>query len=115
MRPIDADTLKEIIGECPENWADSPEEIVAFNMWHRVMDDIDSTPTIGGWISVNERLPENGQFVVVRHRVEGRIYSEVAHYIMDLWWLDWDSNGLELNAISWIPLPEPPEGMKWDE
>ncbi|MBR6030177.1 MAG: hypothetical protein IKP40_13925 [Clostridia bacterium] len=47
MRLIDADALKEIIGECPENWTDSPEEIEAFNMWHRIMDDIDSVPTIG--------------------------------------------------------------------
>lgn len=58
MRLIDADALKELIGECPENWTDSPEEIAEFNMWHRIMDDIDSCPTIGGWISVKDRLPE---------------------------------------------------------
>lgn len=61
------------------------------------------------WISVKDRLPENGQWVVVRYKVKGRIYSDVANYIMELWWLDWDTNGLELDAISWIPLPEPPE------
>lgn len=63
------------------------------------------------WVGVQDRLPEDGQLVVVRHEVKGRIYSEVANYIMNLWWLDWDSNGLKLNAISWFPLPEPEEEM----
>ena len=99
MRLIDADALKIAIDD---GW--HPDMMVS-----EIWEVIDNVPSIGGWISVNERLPENGQFVVVRHEVKGRIYSEVAHYIMNLWWLDWDSNGLELNAISWMPLPEPPE------
>lgn len=119
MRLIDADELKEIVGECPENWTDSPEEVEAFNMWHRVMDDIDSTPTISGWISVKDRLPEKSQQVLVRIRNLTRIcnYSEkwrvFNHYDElgqpnkgDRTWYD---------VTYWMPLPEPPEEENEDE
>lgn len=46
MRLIDADALKESIGECPENWTDTPEEVQRQNDWFRVMDEIDSAPTV---------------------------------------------------------------------
>ncbi|MBR4457364.1 MAG: hypothetical protein IKS31_00170 [Clostridia bacterium] len=82
MRLIDADDLKEIIGECPENWTDSPEEVAEFNMWHRIMDDIDSTPTISGWISVKDRMPPNDATKVLTYG------NPVTH---------------------WMPLPEPPK------
>ena len=99
MRPIDADALAAKYMEKPPDYYHTSQ----------IVGEITAAPTVDDWISVKDRLPEDGQFVVVRHEVEGRIYSEVAHYILNLWWLDWDSNGLELNAISWIPLPEPPE------
>ena len=106
VRLIDADALYEELRYMPY------DNILEGTIGHeRPLRAIVNAPTVEmpGWISVNERLPEDGQFVVVRHEVKGRIYSEVAHYIMDLWWLDWDTNGLELNAICWMPLPEPPE------
>ena len=65
MRLIDVDILKEIIGECPENWTNSPEEIEAFDMWHRIMDDIDSTPTANDWVSVKNRLLRDQDSVCV--------------------------------------------------
>ena len=79
-RMIDADALKEIIGECPENWTDSPEEIAEFNMWHRIMDDIDSSPTIGGWISVKDRLPESGKPVLVTCEIRS-LYGYKKRYV----------------------------------
>lgn len=106
MRTIDADALyRKVKTEC--NPYGKPT--IGFEDGNKVMNWIEQAPTIGGWVSVKDRPPENGQLVVVRHEVKGRIYSEVAHYIMGLWWLDWDSNGLELNAISWTPLSEPEE------
>ena len=57
MRLIDADKLKEEIGECPENWLDSPEEMQAVDDWNGCMNVIDCAPTIdaeivrhGHWI-----------------------------------------------------------------
>ena len=111
MRLIDADALLEMFGDGPISWTDTPEEIQTINDWREFISMINDAPTVDDWISVNERLPEDGQFVAVRHEVKGRIYTEVAHYLMELWWLDWDSNGLELNAISWVPLPEPPDAV----
>lgn len=112
MRTIDADALFD-------NYLDAMKKLMKSTQYENIGAEtisllcgaklITDAPTIGGWISVKDRLPENGEFVVVRHEIKGRIYSEVAHYIMDLWWLDWDTNGLELNAISWMPLPEPPD------
>lgn len=46
MRLIDADKLKDEIGECPENWLDSPEEIQAVDDWNGFMNVIDCAPTI---------------------------------------------------------------------
>ena len=63
MRLIDADALKEIIGECPENWTDSPEEVAEFNMWHRIMDDIDSTSTA---LRTGCRRPGNTSLRIVK-------------------------------------------------
>ena len=120
MRLIDTDALIASMGlENAVKWGnkDSYQQNHSYStmMLYEIKDAIDWAPTVAkdinvpGWISVKDRLPEHGQLVVVRHEVKGRVYSEVAHYIMNLWWLDWDSNGLELNAISWMPLPEPPK------
>lgn len=103
MRLIDADALADEIA------AFHPMDVGGSAIQAAVMAKVAAAPTVSDWIRVKDRLPENGQLVVVRYEVEGRIYSEVANYIMNLWWLDWDSNGMELNAISWLPIPEPPE------
>ena len=36
----------EELGECPENWTDSPEEIEAVNSWCFAADVINSAPTV---------------------------------------------------------------------
>lgn len=36
----------EELGECPENWTDSPEEIEAVNSWCFAADVINSVPTV---------------------------------------------------------------------
>jgi hypothetical protein len=105
MRLIDADELKEIIGECPENWTNSPEEVEAFNMWHRIMDDIDSTPTIGGWISVDERLPEPpAQCLVYSSEARRPRGMETATYTK----LGWMTATYFPEITHWMLLPEPP-------
>ena len=116
MRPIDADILKEIIGECPENWTNSPEEIEAFDMWHRIMDDIDSTPTVNDWVSVKDKLPYDQDIVIVainddsgdtpyKYTYFGWYMSEAKCWIVD----DEIRRG---EVYAWKPLPEPPEVSK---
>ena len=46
MRLIDADALKEVFGECPEDWGLVPEELQAVKDWRFAMQTIDAAPTM---------------------------------------------------------------------
>lgn len=103
MRLIDADVLKGVfVGEYPGMYTKK-----------YIKNLIDGMPTVGGWISVKERLPEPNVSVLlaVYDRDHGYTYRTVA-------WLntsgDWDSNDDGFNqgdedVLYWMPLPEPPE------
>lgn len=67
------------------------------------------------WISIKDRPPDEGQHVVVQYEVDGIRYEAVGHYFLERWWLDGRYNGLELNAIRWYSLPEPPEDVAEDD
>lgn len=43
---ISREAALEVLGECPENWTDSPEEIEAVNSWCFAADVINSVPTV---------------------------------------------------------------------
>ena len=60
MRLIDADALKE---EMDMEWC--PDMAVS-EIWHV----IDKAPTVGGWISVKDRLPESGKSVLVSCQIK---------------------------------------------
>lgn len=60
MRLIDADKLKEEIGECPENWLDSPEEMQAVDDWKGIMELIDAAPTVPERTGTWSRCDVNG-------------------------------------------------------
>lgn len=71
MRLIDADKLKEEIGECPENWLDSPEEMQAVDDWNGFMNVIDAQPTveatsirIGHWVDQGKDLEAHSMEVL---------------------------------------------------
>ena len=60
MRPIDGDALKIAL--------DTFAAFVGFGGVYdrgQVMECIDAVPTVGGWISVKDRLPESGKSVLV--------------------------------------------------
>lgn len=117
MRPIDAITLRaEFTGNFKDSY--STAEIKAI---------IDIAPTIGGWISVKDRLPiekENPltqdfaevicycDFGGIPKRTDVRVYkfgkrtwAEEGHF-----WL----GGQCMDGVitHWMPLPEPPEEGK---
>ncbi len=114
MRLIDADTLKEIIGECPENWTDSPEEVEAFNMWHRIMDDIDSTPTVKPdfWISVEERLPDDSMEVLVLLKIKDVLVPDMGVLISGNWWSTMSYNMMVGDPLFWAEIPRGPDNYK---
>ena len=105
MRLIDADALVMEIIENPP----------VYNT-NRVVDVIKSQPTVGGWISVDDRLPNsNGCYIVWRPHFYPDFGMPAICYFdgTDTWY---DSYGVDFsrtlcsNDIThWMPLPEPPE------
>ena len=106
MRLIDADALiarcKEIetiewnSKAAPINWKDAYEDFE---------EEIDSAPTVGGWISVKDRMPEPYKFMLV--------YTERGLYGID-YMIENSESGKAVWALNpkvthWMPLPEPPE------
>ena len=67
-------------------------------------------PKQSEWISVEERLPEKGQKVLVRGVKNGMQIGAFRGIPVsersELWW--WKKNTL-LDVTHWMPLPEPPK------
>ena len=98
MRTIDADALVMEIIENPP----------VYNT-NRVVDVIKSQPTVGGWISVEDKLPDSKEQVLIVFEwtgISGTKYREIA--------LDsFKAMGfLGYKPLFWMPLPEPPEVSK---
>ena len=111
MRPIDADYLKE---EMDAWWC--PDMTVG-EIWNV----IDRAPTVGGWISVKDKLPdasETGTIAALAYISNGKIAGE---YYEDMCLVLYYYNGAGWATISddivpdgivthWMPLPDSPKG-----
>lgn len=114
MRMIDADALKkqwsmaDKCEECPQDARHCRYEQDFTRM--DICEMIDEAPTIGGWISVKDRLPENETevIIIVQHKIGW--YRAFA-------WHDeygWHSSAEEFGdgesdfVTHWMPMPEPP-------
>ena len=80
---------------------------------------IDDAPTIGGWISVEDRMPETRHAVLVYTPHHKNIWAASMHE--DGNWYIWSPGGKVLldpdwhgPITHWMPLPEPPE-VKQDD
>jgi hypothetical protein len=73
------------------------------------------------WISVKDRLPEDGETVIVSDNVFGKDFSSVAWCaigginFMDndegVYWADVGTNEVfGADVTHWMPLPDPPRG-----
>lgn len=76
-----------------------------------VLNAIEQQPKVGEWIPVEERTPENFEFVDITFTFEtffGEIgyISSVAKYDGYVWW-DTDGDIVDGNVIAWKPRPEP--------
>ena len=58
MRMIDADALERVI-------MTMPDEELCEDCCYNVVNAIDEAPTVGGWISVKDRLPEEQEQIII--------------------------------------------------
>ena len=72
---------------------------------------------VAQWISVKDRLPENGEHVLIwyeyyRYGSYNRMYTtyEIAYQYNGHWTGAGDSLGQKARVFAWMPLPEPPKG-----
>ena len=114
MRPIDAvQALKDI------NWHHKPTPVSEFESGfnqglNQAMWIITHAPTLtppNEWVSVEERLPEVGQEVLVywRNTSQKAEHFELTHYDGDHWFLLDNTERPWIVVVAWMPLPEPPD------
>ena len=82
MRLIDADALLEELPVHPDGGMRSVKEAC---LMIRVRETVKNAPTVGGWISVKDRMPPKDDTKVLTYG------NPVTH---------------------WMPLPEPPKGKE---
>ena len=104
-RAIDADELYRI-----EKLLDTDivhQDKVALNLLEQVLYDIQHMPTLtqpNEWVSVEERLPEEKQRVIVRCE---RVGTSVGWILWGNWMAD---IGPDAGKVThWMPLPAPPD------
>lgn len=106
MRLIDADALKEKLGEGPVSRLDDPVTTQAIYDWREFMTLINDAPTVRGWVSVKDRLPDETEDVIICYEwtgFSGTKYREVT--VNDLR----EVKQISDRIIAWMPFPEPPK------
>ena len=106
MRPIDADALLEKFNRKADIMTALTDEDTAndFAFYCKLADAVEEMPTICGWISVKDRLPEEDGLYTVYCKD-----GSMAHaWFEDKWFIDHCECGAGY-VTHWMPLPEPPE------
>ena len=104
VRPIDANELYRI-----EKLLDTDivrQDKVALNLLEQVLYDIQHVPTLtppNEWVSVEERLPEEKQMVIVRCE---RVGTSVGWILWGRWMTDIGPHAGDVTH--WMPLPPSP-------
>lgn len=124
MRLIDADELLEEMVGITDGWLKPPKD------WKWYEDSVRNAPTVGGWISVKDRLPEqspslfskfkdtdkwsktmwamDSETVLVTVTAKGESIVTTGK-LQDGKWRTQISPVIEYKVTHWMPLPEPPK------
>ena len=104
MRLIDADALINDIKNCLWDW-ESVDGITVTTVLKQTIADIENQPTVGGWVSVKDRPPEeDGDYLVYS------IFELIdrLRFFDGVWW----DYGVECQpgvVTHWMPQPETPK------
>ena len=112
VRPIDGNELYRI-----EKLLDTDivrQDKVALNLLEQVLYDIQHVPALtpqNEWVSVEERLPEVGQEVLIywQNTSQKAEHFELTHYDGDHWFLLDNTERPWIVVVAWMPLPAPPD------
>ena len=113
IEPIDRAELRATI----QKWIDAHTDVDdtdGVGLLEDVLWEINAQPTLtppNEWVSVEERLPENGQ-IVLFHQKDGFIYCAEYFVGKELMSPEWIIDNYSWNAkvvTHWMPLPAPPE------
>jgi hypothetical protein len=97
-RLIDADALKEDLTRFYDN------EVTAREL-------IDEQPTVGGWISVKDRLPRTGKvYLITLNPRDTMPQTMEAYFRHDGTWWRGSVSLMSEYVTHWMPLPTPPGG-----
>lgn len=127
MRMIDADALKKSWSmgdnceDCPQN-VRVCQYVQDFSRMD-ICEMLDEAPTVGGWISVKDRLPETNDEVLTTYLYDDKphkLYVETASYFDDgegegHWHSVWDEFSIgrvRKTTIAWMPMPKPYKPQK---
>ena len=119
MRLIDADARKKdwsMANKCEECLQDARKCQYEQNFTRMdICEMLDEAPTVGGWISTKDRLPDQyGEYlaVVSGEVMEVTFCQPIRYYKDGRKWSTCNADGFEwLNdgdVTYWMPLPEPP-------
>ena len=105
MRPIDADGIKSSLNKVFRQECDQ---------LYGMMQLIDEAPTLtppNEWVSVEDRLPEVGQEVLIywQNTSQKAEHFELTHYDGDHWFLLDNTERPWIVVVAWMPLPAPPD------
>ncbi len=112
MRLIDGDALLEIVEDhtTTVSFCLTVDEAKGKSrMKQLIVEDIRNMPTVNSWISVKDRLPDEGKYVLVW---ESQGFAYCDKLICGIWNIG-ASNGAIITH--WMPLPEPPKEVKRDD
>ena len=113
MRPIDAEEYMKLLKEQYLHHKAMGNNQIS-KAWQGAMQLLYDMPTLtpqNEWVSVEERLPEVGQEVLVywRNTSQKAEHFALTHYDGDHWFLLDNTERPWIVVVAWMPLPAPPD------